>query len=464
MSDGNLITGAKAVHANRGYGSKFDSSAAFAAGLESGLEPIKLRQAEEKQFKQAVEKKVTAWGAKLDDTIDSKNIPAAYREEINGFLVGLKDEYWHHAQVASKAEPGSDAYREAVSGMNAVNASMKNHKAQLTKYTERAYALKTANEKKQLSSGNKASDIAINSDVYGQEMPLQISGDGGLNFMNEDGSSITMDQLPEYALTDHAANLEYIKMSKTVLNSGHKLAGKLGGMQRDMINTMLRKGSRPRWLHFATDSGIADGGLGIVNPHDLSDEDLLQQVSTGLFNALSEVADEGYARKNPNKTTETKSQPPPTSDTYTVSGSKPKDVLNDIATNTGMGAYGKAMQDGWKDGTAGIFQHMHYGSDSHKVVNGVYNPSKGILTLVVTQGNDPNIDINFDLLKNPNLFRNFIIENTSAGTKKGKAKIAAIEGWAAAQAAANKKAAAGRYQAQANGGNTGASTAGSLGF
>ena len=308
MSDGNLITGARAVYANRGYGSKFDSSAAFAAGLESGLEPIKLRQAEEKKFKQAVEKKVTAWGAKLDDTIDSKNIPTAYREEINGFLVGLKDEYWHHAQVASKAEPGSDAYREAVSGMNAVNSSMKNHKAQLTQYTERAYALKTANEKKQLSSGNKASDMAINSDVYGQEMPLQISEDGGLNFMNEDGSSITMDQLPEYALTDHDANLEYIKMSKTVLNSGHKLTGKLGGMQRDMINTMLRKGSRSRWLHFATDSGIADGGLGIVNPHDLSDEDLLQQVSTGLFNALSEVADEGYARKNPpNKTV-----PPPT--------------------------------------------------------------------------------------------------------------------------------------------------------
>lgn len=289
----NLAAGARAVHANRGAGSKYDVGAAFGKSLGKAMESISTRAEAHERDRRAIGAKVEKWGSKLDDSISTKHVPEAYQQDVAKFAARSRDEYWQFAQMASKSDAGSSAYIEAVTGMNQINSSMKNLKNELVKFAEGGTTFAADNKSKHLSAGNNNVDLNQLSDVYSQSMPLTIGADGSLAFDQEDGSSISLDQLPEYHKKDFAGAQDFLKKVNTIHKAGRPLDVTLTGMYESELTNMLEAGGRARMLDFAVGNTVTVGGLGIQNPHDMPDEELLAAVRSGMMNVLVESANNG---------------------------------------------------------------------------------------------------------------------------------------------------------------------------
>ena len=421
----NLAAGARAVHANRGAGSKYDVGAAFGKSLGKAMESISTRAEAHERDRRAIGAKVEKWGSKLDDSISTKHVPEAYQQDVAKFAARSRDEYWQFAQMASKSDAGSSAYIEAVTGMNQINSSMKNLKNELVKFAEGGTTFAADNKSKHLSAGNNNVDLNQLSDVYSQSMPLTIGADGSLAFDQEDGSSISLDQLPEYHKKDFAGAQDFLKKVNTIHKAGRPLDVTLTGMYESELTNMLEAGGRARMLDFAVGNTVTVGGLGIQNPHDMPDEELLAAVRSGMMNVLVESANNG-AKERTGRSNKG-------SGSLNDQGSTPTSgpiKMSEVPALADYDAVLAAAESGNADVAPGKFVGMNI--NGNKITNAVWDPATKEIVLTYNVGPKGKEEEKYKSITNfrPREFGKFVIENIPfTNTKVGRQNVLDVEEW-----------------------------------
>ena len=285
--DANLISGAR--FASKGYVSSSGSEAVL-----SGAQVTDSYQQQVAARKQASDATMGQFIESMPTNVDLDKVPVSMRDTTNKYLVGLKDEFFENAKIASREGASSPLYAEAVSNMNRITMAFKNLNQDFEKLKEMKYNYINDYDKGFVSEGSRPEAVEFMTNLTTDQVPLGISESGRLTF----GEGATLDDAPKYATKDFETAKSLIDLNSTLYNAGQPMDKGKEGVVRMQIRNALSKGGRDAVLSMATDDYIMPGGLGIQDQDLLYNpertKELSQFVEDQYVAMLSQTANDGY--------------------------------------------------------------------------------------------------------------------------------------------------------------------------
>jgi len=230
----------------------------------------------------------------MPTNVDLDKVPANMRDQTNKYLVGLKDEFFENAKIASREGASSPLYAEAVSNMNRITMAFKNLDQDFEKLKEMKYSYINDYDKGFVSEGSRPEAVEFMTNLTTDQVPLGISESGRLTF----GEGATLDDAPKYATKDFETAKSLINLNSTLYSAGQPMDKGKEGVVRMQIRNALSKGGRDAVLSMATDDYIMPGGLGIQDQDLLYNPERTKELSQFVENQyvamLSQTANDGY--------------------------------------------------------------------------------------------------------------------------------------------------------------------------
>ena len=264
-----------------------------AQAVLAGAQMMDTRQ-QDAARKQAADATMGQFIESMPTNVDLDKVPVSMRDTTNKYLVGLKDEFFENAKIASREGASSPLYAEAVSNMNRITMAFKNLNQDFEKLKEMKYNYINDYDKGFVSEGSRPEAVEFMTNLTTDQVPLGISESGRLTF----GEGATLDDAPKYATKDFETAKSLIDLNSTLYNAGQPMDKGKEGVVRMQIRNALSKGGRDAVLSMATDDYIMPGGLGIQDQDLLYNpertKELSQFVEDQYVAMLSQTANDGY--------------------------------------------------------------------------------------------------------------------------------------------------------------------------
>lgn len=264
-----------------------------AKGVLAGAQMMDTRQ-QDAARKQASDATMGQFIESMPTNVDLDKVPVSMRDTTNKYLVGLKDEFFENAKIASREGASSPLYAEAVSNMNRITMAFKNLDQDFEKLKEMKYNYINDYDKGFVSEGSRPEAVEFMTNLTTDQLPLGISESGRLMF----GEGATLDDAPKYATKDFETAKSLIDLNSTLYNAGQPMDKGKEGVVRMQIRNALSKGGRDAVLSMATDDYIMPGGLGIQDQDLLYNpertKELSQFVEDQYVAMLGQTANDGY--------------------------------------------------------------------------------------------------------------------------------------------------------------------------
>jgi len=264
-----------------------------AQAVLAGAQMMDTRQ-QDAARKQASDATMGQFIESMPTNVDLDKVPANMRDQTNKYLVGLKDEFFENAKIASREGASSPLYAEAVSNMNRITMAFKNLDQDFEKLKEMKYSYINDYDKGFVSEGSRPEAVEFMTNLTTDQVPLGISESGRLTF----GEGATLDDAPKYATKDFETAKSLINLNSTLYSAGQPMDKGKEGVVRMQIRNALSKGGRDAVLSMATDDYIMPGGLGIQDQDLLYNPERTKELSQFVENQyvamLSQTANDGY--------------------------------------------------------------------------------------------------------------------------------------------------------------------------
>ena len=264
-----------------------------AQAVLAGAQMMDTRQ-QDAARKQASDATMGQFIESMPTNVDLDKIPTNMRDQTNKYLIGLKDEFFENAKIASREGASSPLYAEAVSNMNRITMAFKNLDQDFEKLKEMKYSYINDYDKGFVSEGSRPEAVEFMTNLTTDQVPLGISESGRLTF----GEGATLDDAPKYATKDFETAKSLINLNSTLYSAGQPMDKGKEGVVRMQIRNALSKGGRDAVLSMATDDYIMPGGLGIQDQDLLYNPERTKELSQFVENQyvamLSQTANDGY--------------------------------------------------------------------------------------------------------------------------------------------------------------------------
>jgi len=289
------------------YGSRYyDPSISFAGPFQRAQGIVENILANKKAVKAQAEAKVANYLENMAEPLNVAKIAPKYRDAVTKFLVGKRNEYAQAARVASRYNPSSSGYFDAVSKMNSISDSFEQLSSQFDLFKKMKEEDLPDFTGRLVSDGNKSEDLSILTDVLTDKYDISITDGGNISFftggISEDGQNYIINKelndLPKYFNKDFKTANKIVELNKDIYSKGNKLDAASSDFLKLQLKTMMAEGGRETVISLATDDFIIDGGLGLdpalVNDESRHDE-LTNIVIDQYLKMFQKTAAAGYS-------------------------------------------------------------------------------------------------------------------------------------------------------------------------
>ncbi len=240
------------------------------------------------------ESKIENYLNKLPQGADLTKVPDAYRNDVQKFLMGQKQNYVKLSRELSQYEVGSNRYIDLQGQMNNISNSFKNLNSQLANYSEKKVELMNNIKTKTTSLyGENQANVNLLSNIFSEEYPISIDEFGRISFVGDD-KVLKYEDIPNYNTKEYKLADAITDMSVKAYVSGKKMlkGGIMYTKYKNDITSAVDQGGKPSLMSLIHDGLVGDTKM-ISDPYIA--ENVKAYENGGLsFEALRDVVVDNY--------------------------------------------------------------------------------------------------------------------------------------------------------------------------
>ncbi len=241
------------------------------AQQQAQLQELKLK---EDFYKQKSNDAANKYFDSIPEGVEISKVPPQYKPAVTQFSNQAIQDTYKLKMLIKQSPAGSPInlrYRQELSQVQNRVSNLNNQFENFKQYKEDYLVAETNGQMSKANSGNK---LNLLSDVYTDKMKMQISSDGDIFFVNEEGYA-KFNELDDYIVKDNNAAQEILKMNESAYKAGRPLDKHTENLYRIKLQKLVGKINTAKSL--ATDDFVVPGGLG-VDPRLLHDPNRSQEL------------------------------------------------------------------------------------------------------------------------------------------------------------------------------------------
>tara|TARA_B100001059_G_scaffold174761_1_gene175113 strand:- start:3350 stop:4675 length:1326 start_codon:yes stop_codon:yes gene_type:complete len=240
------------------------------------------------------ESKIENYLNNLPQGADLTKVPDAYRNDVQKFLMGQKQNYVKLSRELSQYEVGSNRYIDLQGQMNNISNSFKNLNSQLANYSEKKVELMNNIKKKTTSLyGENQANVNLLSNIFSEEYPISIDEFGRISFIGDD-KVLKYEDIPSYNTKEYKLSEAITDMSVKAYTSGKKMlkGGIMYTKYKNDITSAIDQGGKASLMSLIHD-GLVGKTKMISDPY-IAENVKAYESGAINFEALRDVVVDNY--------------------------------------------------------------------------------------------------------------------------------------------------------------------------